>query len=81
MTRPSLSVMRASAVAARRPNETTRPSQVNTPLSNVAARVNLIVRSSDVYAVPAGSRVWTAHPSAESASVARIPPCTEPIGL
>src|SRR3954453_22721155 len=72
---------RPSAVAIVPPRCTTSSSHSTRPVSRVIARTKLVFSSTVVYAVPAGSVVWTAQPVAESSSVAAKPPCTAPIGL
>ena len=76
---PSLSVASASTI--RRPRCTTRPSHVTRPVSVVMPRRNFTFRSTLPAGVGYTSVECTAHPAAESSSVANTPPCTEPIGL
>jgi hypothetical protein len=73
--------MSASTNAAREPGFVTRPVAITRPVSVVMPRRKLTERSSEVYPVPAGSVVCTAHPHTESSRVAKKPPCTEPMGL
>ena len=57
------------------------PSLRSRPVAVVTGRRNFTVRSIEVEAVPAGSRLSTAQAQAESSSVANTPPCTEPVRL
>src|ERR1700761_9746873 len=68
--RPAASVIRASAVAARRPTLSVRPSARIVPVSALMPRMKLILNSSVVYPVPAGSIEWMASPIAESSRIA-----------
>ncbi len=63
------------------PRVSTVPTALTLPVAVVIGRRKRVDRSSEVYAVPRGSVECTAHPAAESSSVAYTPPCTLPIGL
>lgn len=80
-TRPAASRMSASAKAALRPARVTQPCAVTVPVSAVIGRRNDTLISRLVYPTPAGRVEWTAHPQTESRTVAKNPPCTDPMGL